>query len=145
MAEMIPEGQGRLHYIVAAAPAMGMEHMIQQPARTRWRIITFQSMLITDVAAGNRIPYLNVVHDVNVYALWSPSQSIAASETFTFGWHGGAQPAAITGEHARVAPLAPGYLMNDESYIATLTTALDASDQWGLGLLLVEEWIEPLA
>jgi len=41
--------------------------------------------------------------------------------------------------------LAPGYLMNDESYIATLTTALDASDQWGLGLLLVEEWIEPLA
>lgn len=144
MAEQLPVNQGRLRLIAPVDPAAGMDWVIVQDIRTRWRIVSVQATFITSVNAGNRLPELQVMFGALPVVVMPANVAQAPNVTLIHQWgfrEVGASPAGST---VQAELLPEGMLVNDQATLAVITVAMDLGDQWSNIRLLVEEWIEPL-
>lgn len=145
MAEMIPDQHGRILLLNPANPAKGAEIVVTQPIRVRWALKSFQVKLATGLVVADRIPELYIQQDGVEAIRITGSQSLAASGTFIYGWMEGERALSVTGQTSRVTALPRKFYMNNQAVIGTLTVGIDMDDQYSNVVVVVEEWIEPLA
>jgi hypothetical protein len=144
MVDIIPEYQGKIRAVQAAAVGVASETSITLPARTRWRLKTILSTLVTGVNVGNREVSFEVVQDGLVVWKTSYANLQTASQTvaYRFGSGLGQNRALVTVFDEQ--PIPGDILVNNVAIIRTVTTGLAGSDQWGQMVALVEEWQEPI-
>lgn len=136
------DGRGALRSITGTNPAAGVEILETVPTGARWRFLTMNAALTTSAVVNNRQVKFIVDDGANVLYRMSTSYSQVNSRTdrYTFA-PTGTSLIAIDNTALAVTPvdlwLLAGYRL------LTLTTLLDAGDDWGAPQYLVEEFTEP--
>lgn len=134
------DGPGAIVSVTGTLPGAGVEISETVPANVVWLLKSFTFQLTTSAAVANRIPHL-IVDDGTHVLLDSPATSVLAA---------GATGRYVTGDDAFVQAatdgtqwmqfvadlrMMPGYRMR------TVTTALQAGDQYTAPQYLVKEWL----
>jgi hypothetical protein len=134
-------GRGVIRSITGTNPAAGAEVSETVPTNARWRPIAVRLTLVTDATVSSRVVTVTLDDGATVY-LQVPS-AVAQTASLTNSYNLGAdmiQIGAIT--TAILIPLPAELYMPAGHRIRSLTTNLQAGDNYGAPQLLVEEWIE---
>lgn len=135
------EANGMLRSITGTDPGAGVEISETVPTGARWQLRGVRWQLVTSAAAANRRPHLVVDDGANIIFDFAGPDVQAASLTRNYNadpW--GFQPATQDNE---LYLALPEQLMLFQGWrIRTVTTALDAGDNFGPPRLYVEEWME---
>jgi len=135
------EAPGAIRAIVGTDPAAGAELSETVPAGARWRLLALNATLVTDANVANRRPVFYVDDGTNVLLNVGTVTDITASSTIPVNVHPGiGNPISSAGVHD--VPLPPGLMLLAGYRIRTVTTLLQAGDNWSAPRLLVEEWLE---
>ena len=139
-----PRDRGVLRTIVGVAPAAGAEVAVAVPGHTEWELISFRVLFTTDATVANRIPSL-VVDDGSLVALrngtavnhpastaWSHQWTVEMGVTLT-----------ASGVNGVVVPI-PRMRLAGGWRLRTITSQLQAADQYGAPVLLVCEYGGPV-
>lgn len=134
-------GPGAIRSVQVAAPAAGAELAVTVPDNARWRLHTLTASLVASATVATRSPRFVFGDGTNELASVESLSTIAAGETGVwslgaFGFAGGTSAKRFT------VPIPAGIVLPAGATIASVTTAIDAGDQWSAAQLLVEEWIE---
>lgn len=134
-------GPGALRALAGTNPAANAELAETVPAGARWRLRSLLASLVTDANAANREVALLIDDGATVYFATTPGANHAASLTRRYC----ASPAGVRGIGAAANEIAiaiPDLVLPAGHRIRTLTTNLQAGDDWGAPQLCVEEWLE---
>lgn len=134
------EGNGNIRSITGTVPAAGAEISEVVPTATRWRLIAFRYALTTAIAVANRESNLVIDDGVNTYITDTSGFTEAASLTDTFSWMLGVQRLQALQSNVLTLPLPP-VLLPAGHRIRTLTTNIQAADQYAAPQYIVEEWL----
>lgn len=134
-------GPGVLRSITGTDPAAGAEVSETVPTNARWRPLALTVALVTAVAAANREVSLVLDDGANIYARVPSGFTQVASLTRTYSTFHHAPRNTIAQDNTLNFPL-PRLDMQGGHRIRTVTTNLQAGDDFGAPQLLVEEWIE---
>jgi len=145
MSDMIPPDQGRIVTVRPANPAVGDEITIQQPSGVRWRVTSFIALRVNGVVAGDRSAVLVISQGGDVLFRSVATALSIASQVIWYVWSAGSNPLSGTGQAQRGGVLPNRLLVNDQTKFETDVWSADAGDQWSDIVLMVEEWMEPLA
>lgn len=132
---------GRIRSITVTDPAADNEILETVPARRRWRLISIRFKLITDANVANRIVTLTIDDGTN-NLLTIPSDT-AQTASLTRYYHYHLQPVPQFLIDAIFSLPLPDLFLAAGFRIQTLTTGLQAGDDFSVIQLLVEEWIDP--
>jgi hypothetical protein len=135
------EGPGRVYRVIVADPAAGAEIIITVPNGYRWRFSSLCATFQTSATVGNRVPHFAIDDGAYVCYRVSGATGQAASLTYTYCFSGYQVSGSVSPALVNV-PAPPHLVLAAGHRIRTLTTGLDASDQYKNIYLLVEEWIE---
>jgi hypothetical protein len=136
------DGAGSLQSLQNAAPAAGADFVITVPAGARWRVSSLRTTLTTAVAAANRIPHIVIDDGANILFEAAALEAQAASLTNT--WVAAADGISQVVEDAVHHLALPTVLDLLQGWrIRSVTTAIQAADQWAIQNVLVQEWQEP--
>jgi hypothetical protein len=135
------DGRGVLRAITGTDPAAGVEIIETVPTNARWLFHAITFTLVTSATVANR--EVNIAFDdgANVFARSFSGTNQAATNTVIYsGFHTTQRGAAAsTGIVAIPLPRIP---LQGGFRVRTITTAIDAGDNYGAPQYLVEEWIE---
>lgn len=135
-------GEGEILAVVGTNPAAGAEISEECPLGARWRIVGLRARLATDATAANRRPSL--VWDDGIasqFARLPSSAVVGASSTQNFLWNLGVTlDPSITDVGQAALPLE--HVLVNPYRIRTVTTNLQAGDDWTAPELFVREWLE---
>lgn len=141
----VPDTQGRIAVTSVTSPAAGAEVSAALPARTRWRLISVRTQLVTDLLAADRRIRIQVLSGTTV--LWEAENRAVITAGLTRVIC--ASPGQIYntgGEGITVGiPIPDNLLLNNEMTIRTQTANIQVGDQYSAVVILAEEWVEPLA
>lgn len=135
------EGAGAINSVTGTLPSAGAEISETVPTGAIWQLKAFTFKLTTSATVANRIPHLIIDDGTNVL-LDAPAPSTAgASGTTRYVTGDNAIAAAVLDstmwlQSVAALRLLPGYR------IRTLTTSLQAADQYTAPQYLVTEWLE---
>lgn len=136
------EGPGMIRSVTGTNPAAGAEILETVPTGARWKLHAVWVELVTDATVINRTASF-VIDDGTLPLLVLPGATTQAA-SLTYGYwlaEYGYLPTAVATEVffnlASLGQLAAGY------DIISVTTNLQAGDNWAAPQMLVEEWIEP--
>jgi len=133
-------GRGFVRHIVGTDPAAGVEISESCPFHTRWRLVGFNYTLVTSAVAGNRISQLFIDDGTNTGVRGLPAATQASSLTNSYQYGAfGAQPAVMGTLQIGILP--PDVYVDYGGRIRTVTTALDAGDNYSAPVYCVEEWL----
>jgi hypothetical protein len=142
------KGRRRGHYALAeqriitlAQPALGADWSAAVPATARWRVNALQAQLTTSAAVANRIPHIVITDGQghNVYNMPAPTNQVAASAV---QYSAGATVVTAFFDSAAVLALPYPLKLLQNWTIASLTTGIQAADQWANIVLYVKEWLQ---
>lgn len=145
MSANLPPGAGRIRYISVPAPAAGAEITVTQDIRTRWRIIGAYLEFNTDANVANRNVLLRIMHGTDVLQKYMTDLLVPAGANAKISFGEGQQLGGIHTSSCIRGALSGNLVVNDEVIIVTQTLAIQVGDQYTTMVLMVEEWIEPLA
>jgi len=135
-------GAGAIRSITGTNPAAGVEIIETVPAGARWRLHSIAATLTTSATAANRV--VNWAFDDGALTYYQATaaalQAASLVRQYVAAAAGGG---GSTLDVTIAAPLPLGRVLAAGHRILTLTTNLQAGDNWGAPQLLVEEWIEP--
>lgn len=142
MAEMIPEGQGRIIIFQIPSPAAGAEWDLVQPARVRWWVKSIIMQLVTDANTAERFAKIAVFDGALIVMEMTPRDGIPASETWVVQYYDGMN--AITGTGRDIMPgfMPSRLILNNEIRIGSRTLGIQAGDRYSGIFVIVEEWID---
>lgn len=126
--------------VLVPAPALGADWSVKVPGGVYWRPGTIQAKLTASAVVANRQPRL-VFGDGNVnFAAVEVATSITASQAVTFLFVAGliGSSAGVSGNFPNVG--IPQIVLENQSTIASTTTAIDVGDQWSQIVLDLEEF-----
>lgn len=135
------EGPGLIRSITGTDQAAGVEISETVPTGARWRLRGFRAALVTSATVANRRVHLFA--DDGVTRLWELAAADIQAASLTRNYN--ATPdgfARATQDNEVYVPLPYDVVLLAGSRIRTVTTLLDAGDNWGAPQLHVEEWIE---
>lgn len=135
------DGPGLIRSIAVADPAAGAEWSETVPTNARWRLLGVDAPLVTDVTVANREVVLTIDDGANIVAEITAAQNQAASLTRRYSFARGVQRGVSATATIINAPL-PDALLLAGYRVRSVTTNLQAGDNWGAPRLWVEEWIE---
>ena len=133
------EGPGNIRSITGTLPAAGAEISEVVPAKTQWRLIAFRYTLTTAVAVANRETTLTEDDGANVFAQMPSTFTQAASLVHSYTYGLGLQTQAGAQALIHTIPLVAA-ILPPGFRIRTLTTNIQAADQYTAPQYLVEEW-----
>lgn len=141
---MIPRqpGTGIVKQVLSADPAAGAEVTITVPAGREWRLMSGRVPLVTSATVANRRSHIVLDDGTASVHMRSPAGAVqAASVTLGYNFGPGIPQdgAAVDGEIRMTLPACEIYLAAGHR-IRTVTTLLQAGDEYGPMALLVEEW-----
>lgn len=135
------EGPGMLRSITGTDPAAGAEISETVPTGARWRLHSLVVTLVTDATVATRVPRLFLDSGSGIYAKYNGPSTQAAS--LTVAYQTGNLGEAVTGSGSAAhlpmpsdTRLAAGYTID------SATVNLQAGDNYGAPVMLVEEWLE---
>lgn len=132
---------GRIFTYIGADPDAGAEAIITVPARRRWKVHSIHQELVTDITEEDRTCAIIIDDGTNILLAFSSLVAQTASTTKHYYFaHIGAPEINILLISTNPMPeliLAPG------SRIRTATNGLQAGDNYGAPIFLIEEWIDP--
>jgi len=140
---MFPAGSPSLFDVAIANPAAGAEWSYTVPDRTRLRLLYGRAFLTTSATAASRVPELKITSSAGI--LWLTYQGYGPSASQTW-------PVAIMPNLSFSDPIAPrpqDYAIPNDCYLAagdvieSITTAIQAGDQWSQIVLRFQHWLEP--
>lgn len=133
------EGPGMLRTVASLDPVAGAEISETVPDRAIWRPIAWTATLVTNATAANRRVNLLFDTGVTVYHRLRAQIDQTASQTTLYS---ASNPGAGNDTPNVFAPLmgTMELRLREGHRIRTLTEALQAGDNWGAALLLVEQW-----
>lgn len=135
------EEPGLMRTIVGTNPAAGAEISESVPTDARWRLVGTRFQLVTDGTVINRRVQVSIDDGVNVQLHTGATDVQVAGETKTYNagaW--GAWQADVSNQ--RWLALPPDIELLGGYRIRTDTLNLQAGDDYGAPVLLVEEWID---
>jgi len=134
------DGQGNIRSVTGSDPAAGAEVSDTVPAGARWRLIAAIFTLVASGAAANRRVHVTLDDGATVYLRSLSGTDITAGQTGIVSfWESGQLVAS--NNSAQVAMLPSNLILVAGHRIKTVTTALDAGDNYGAPQYLVEEWL----
>lgn len=134
------DGQGIPQVVNPGNPAAGADISIAVPSGAIWRPVSLRATLTTAVAVANRLVSATYQSAGNVL-MESPSNfTQAASIVNTYNFFDSAQYLATPFNLRTVAPLPSNTFLQRGNTINTVTTGIQAADQWSSVILLVQEW-----
>lgn len=134
-------GRGVIRSITGTDPAAGVEPSDTVPTNARWGLMAWRARLVADATVATRTPQFIIDDGTTIVWRWDAGTSATASTSRDYhaGVVGYASPVSIS----EVSMALPAGLVLPGGYrIRTLTSGLQAGDNWGAPQLLVEEWIE---
>ena len=135
------DGLGVLKNATISAPAAGAELSISSPNFTRWQILAVRATLTTALAAANRQVQLQLLNVATV--MWEstpgPIQAATLAWDYTFASFG---YAPINTLNKVSSHMSDALMISSGNKIQSLTTNLQAADQWSSASILVREWYE---
>jgi hypothetical protein len=137
-------GPGALRSITGTNPAAGVEISETVPTNARWRVYAVRFALVTDATVASRESLLTFDDGATVFAVSMPAGAQAASSTFTHDWFHHTFPRVAAASAELNQPL-PRIDLLAAARVRTVTTNLQAGDNYGAPQLLVEEWLEGAA
>jgi hypothetical protein len=135
------EGPGVLRSITGTDPAANVEITETVPANARWRPLAITFTLVTDANAANREVALTFDDGTTVFARVPSGFTHAASLTVIYSTYHHAPRFTVAQDTAKNFPL-PRIDLQGGFRVNTVTTARQATDNFGAPQMLVEEWIE---
>jgi hypothetical protein len=135
------EGAGVLRSVTGTDPAAGVEINETVPTNARWRIHGFTAQLVTSAVVASREMALILDDGANVFVRVPAGAGQTASLTRLYSAFYAAQRNTLLIDTTINFPL-PRLDLQGGHRIRTITTAIDAGDNWGAPQMLVEEWIE---
>lgn len=137
----ITDGPGQIRSITGTTPAAGADISELVPALRRWTLLTFHALLTTSVAVANRAVELRVDDGVNILVDGGAFSNQAASSTAFYS--ATATPNNLASLDGVILLSMPLPLALDAGFhIKTVTTNLQAADQWTAPQYMVLEWGE---
>jgi len=130
---------GRIRVIVGTDPAAGAEILETVPAGVQWRLIAIHAALVTDATVINRVVALVLDDGANIFLFTGSSYIQVASQFihYTFGAfsrQGDTLVGAILCGYPEGIVIGPGFRFS------TVMVNLQAGDDWGPPIYMVEEW-----
>lgn len=139
--EASTSGRGFVYGFNGTDPAAGSEISEQVPTNARWRLISMAYVLVASAAVANRIPILSI--NGGSGPVYQVASGVAVTASQTAQYRAAAGVPFLTIDTLRYTlPLPVDLLLSQDCIIGTITTAIDAGDNYGVPRLLVEEWIE---
>jgi hypothetical protein len=133
------EGPGRIRSITGTTPAAGADINEVVPSGVRWRLFALVTTLTTSAAGGARTPDIVLDDGTKIFFRVSALQTQAASFTVSYVLGNMGSWTAIGTRNAWLFP--DSILLSPAFRIRTITTAIDAADQWTAPQYLVQEWV----
>lgn len=135
------EGRGVLRTIVGTDPAANTESTETVPTNARWRLLNWRIALVTDATVGNRTVQLVIDDGTNAIHLIPAHTTQPASQTFAYeAFSIGAAGFAVS--NSLFLPMPPDLELHGGYRVRTSTGSIQAGDNYGAPVLLVQEWIE---
>ena len=134
-------GPGVLRSITGTNPAAGVEISETVPTNARWRLHAVQFPLVTAIAAANREVALTFDDGTTVFARVPSGFTHVASTTIVYSSFHHAPRFTVAQDTTKNFPL-PRLDLQGGFRFNTVTTNLQAADDYGAPQYLVEEWIE---
>lgn len=131
---------GNIRSITGSVPGAGAEINEVVPANAVWRLLAFKFSLTTAVTVATRIPHFVLDDGANGYYEKPAQQGQLASLTVKYQAATGDRDIATNDTVANTNLPSPLMLPGGHR-IRTLTTAIQAGDQYTAPQYLVEEWI----
>jgi hypothetical protein len=135
------EGNGFPRTFVQAQPAAGAEQLAVVPAGSRWQLMSARLSLIAANAGATRFAHIlvddgagNILHDVV-----GAGQAINTTNIYVAPTGTGPQ---LANDNTQMLAMPANLTLLQGWRIRTLTTALNAADQWSALTLGVLEWME---
>jgi len=125
------------NYTVGTTP--GHDLSLGGPGFTTNRIEVIQFTLITSAAVANRIVHLHILANGFDYVFTWNGVTQTAGQTLVYNAAPGIQP--FTSGVLNYTPLPSPWLLNNTWSILTVTSGLDAADQFSSVQVTTEEWI----
>jgi hypothetical protein len=134
------DGRGNFQISTLGTPAAGVDFSQQVAAGEQWILRGLHAQLVTSAAAANRVPHFQVTDGAgNIAVDVSSLVNQAASLTFNYGAFNGGQNQSFDSLVQMPLPFElrcqPGYI------IKSLTTAIQAADQWSQIIMTTERFI----
>ncbi|MBA7547833.1 hypothetical protein ES705_40271 [subsurface metagenome] len=137
----IQHPHGRIVSITGTDPAAGAEISETVPARRRWRILAVRFSLVTDDTAVTR--QIGIIIDDGTNTLLKililSLQGLSTTRNYTLANF----PIAETRVNDDLFHSFPPLCLSTGCRLRTVTTALQAGDNYSAPQLLIEEWIDP--
>lgn len=134
---------GNIRTITGTNPATGTDISETVPASAKWRPISFIARLVTSVAVANRTVVFVIDDGANLLQTVVVNATIPASTTWFVSVGQGLQNVTLAGSSVLNACMPMGVFMSSGWRFRTLSTNLQAGDQWGFVQYSVEEWLTP--
>ena len=135
------DGPGVIRSITGTNPAAGNEILETVPTNARWRLHAMNFTLTTSATVANREPVLQIDDGVTAYVAIPSGNNQTASQVFKYTYARNAQRVLGATALAIVLPYPQIDMMGGHRF-GTLTTGLQAGDDYSAPQYLVEEWIE---
>lgn len=135
----LTDGAGRIRSITGTAPAVGADVSETVPSSVRWRLLSFTATLTTSAVVANRFPVYVIDDGANILFRSPPVASVPASTTVSLNLEnvGSTVGASVS---TQVLPYDSSILLAASFRIRTVTSLIDAGDQWTAPHYLVQEW-----
>jgi len=136
------EGAAAVRTITGTVPAAGADIVETVPARTRWQLLSIAASLTTSAVAATRAPSLTIDDGGTIHFQVGPSATQAASLTALYSAGSGINNNWELGPNIHNWPLYAPALLPAGHRIRTVTSAIQAADQWTAPRFTILEWIE---
>lgn len=139
-------GKGFMRDVDIGDPAADVEYTTQAvPGGARWKVRGFGGTLVADANAANRMFEIIYTDGTDTFARGITTTRQTASQTIKYGGLiGGGNPRtdAAPIDAASTPVLLPDVELNAGDEVSFNTVARQVGDNWGQGMLKVEEWLE---
>lgn len=137
------ESVGWLHTVNQPNPAAGADWTFTVPVSARMRVQSFAATFTASATVANRQVALFVDDGANVYWSHVLGSNITASQVATVTGTGTNAPTGVVATtQSFVIP--PGLILPPGHRIRTVTTGIQAGDQWSAIWFGMEEWLDQI-
>jgi len=135
------DGRGVITTYTSPVPAIGGFPVLDQPANTRWRIMSVWGFLNAAAGGTTRTPYLQIQQGTAPLYIVSAPTGQAPGTAMDYSFAAGVPP--LTGPtFYQVAPIPIDFYLEQTGIITMFTTNMGGSDEWTAINVQVEEWID---
>lgn len=135
-------GEPTVRHIVGTTPAAGVELSETVPTGARWEVLTFRVALATSATVATRRAFLTIAHAGVGSMQYNPAGTQAASQNFSYEWAANMPVLYDGGNGICNQPLPARLMLQGGDSVHTVTTSLQAGDQFNSIWYSVREWLE---